>query len=487
MLENRINGLITNIKEKPLYQYAILAVIILLAAVMRFYKLGLWSMWIDEIYTINRAQIHYNNPIEVIQSLPNTLWLPFSVILTKFFLSILGTNEWSARLASTIIGIVSVPILYLITRKFFGVWAALVSSLLLAISPWHVFWSQNARFYTALLLLYALTAFLFYLAIERNRPVYFIVFYILFYFALSERIIAAFILPTIIAYILFLLVFRFDRPPGLTYRNVLIFTTPVFFIIVFEFVRFALTGVSTASDFFTVFGEQQVEDPFRLLISIVYNISFPIITLGTTAAIYLLWKRSRTGLFVFLCAVTPIVLLMVMNPYVFTKDRYAFLSLAFWFMLAAYAIKEMVSNTQGRGKLLAIGMLAVLIADSAGSNLQYYLVNHGNRRDWRAAFAIVEERIQSDDVVVAWWSEFSPFYLDREILPFKDVTVDEISESEKRHWFVIDSETVWGNLPMQDWLEIHGQLIEILYLRLPEDDYNLKIYLYDPIHNSVEK
>ena len=38
-------------------QYWLLAGITLLALILRFYKLGEWSFWIDEIFTVNRAQI----------------------------------------------------------------------------------------------------------------------------------------------------------------------------------------------------------------------------------------------------------------------------------------------------------------------------------------------------------------------------------------------------------------------------------------------
>jgi hypothetical protein len=129
----------------------------------------------------------------------------------------------------------------------------------------------------------------------------------------------------------------------------------------------------------------------------------------------------------------------------------------------------------------------VLLADAVSSDILYYHVNNGNRRDWRAAFEIIKAKSRSDDVVVAWWPEFSPFYLGKEILPYKDVSVETMLESGKRYWFVIDSETVWGNIPMRDWLELYGQLIDILYLRLPEDDFNLKIYLYDPAINFTDK
>lgn len=487
MLDTRVNKLITNVKEKPLYHYGILTAIILLAAALRFFKLGEWSMWIDEIYTINRAQIHFSNPIQVIQNLPNTLWLPISVILTNIVLSSLGITEWSARLVSALIGIVSIPILYFITRRIFNTVVALILALLLAISPWHIYWSQNARFYTSLMLLYSLAAFLFYLGIERDRPIYFVGFYILFYFALSERLLAAFILPTIFTYLIFLWVFRIERPPGLHLRNLLIFIAPILLMVVYEAFRYMMSGTSITTFFLADFGEKQVEDPVRLLLAIIYNIGFPIISLGLVAGVYLLLKRNRAGIFLFLSATLPIVLLILLNPIAFTKDRYVFITLTFWLILVALALNELVSHASGLGYLLTFGVLVVLLADAVSSDILYYHVNNGNRRDWRAAFEIIKAKSRSDDVVVAWWPEFSPFYLGKEILPYKDVSVETMLESGKRYWFVIDSETVWGNIPMRDWLELYGQLIDILYLRLPEDDFNLKIYLYDPAVNFTDK
>jgi len=485
-LGTRIDTLMYNIKENPIYHYGILTAVVLLAIALRFFKLGEWSMWIDEIYTINRAQIHFSDPVHVIQNLPNTLWLPISVILTNIAVSLLGVTEWSARLVSALIGIVTIPVLYFVTRKIFGAVVALVLALLLAISPWHIFWSQNARFYTSLMLLYALAAFLFYLGLERNRPAYFIGFYILFYFALSERLLAAFIIPTIFTYIIFLWLFRFGRPAGLNFRNLLIILAPILFMVLYEVIRYIMSGSSITTFFIANFGEKQVEDPIRLFLAIVYNIGFPIIAFGLVAGIYLLLKRNRVGLFLLLAAILPIVALIFLNPIAFTKDRYVFVTLTFWLILVAIAIKELFSRTTGLGYLLTFGALLVLLADSVGSNILYYHVNNGHRRDWRAAFEIIKGNSQSDDAVVAWWPEFSPFYFEgREILPYEDIRVKTLLESEKRYWFIIDSETVWGNIPVRDWLELHGQLIDILYLRLPEDDYNLKIYLYDPVVNST--
>jgi mannosyltransferase len=485
-MDAHVNSIQTNIEEKPAYQYVILTAIVLLSAVLRFYKLDEWSMWIDEIYTINRAQIHFSDPVRVLQNLPSTLWLPLSVIFTNIFLHMFGVTEWSSRLASVLLGVLSIPILYFPIRKILGVGTALTFSILLALAPWHLFWSQNARFYSSLMLLYMLAAILFFFAIEHNRPRYFLPFYILFYFALSERLVAGFLLPGIFLYIVSLWIFRFERPQGLNVRNLAIFFIPFVMMVVFELVRYLVNGSSTFTFFISDFGNKQVEDPFRLFISIIYNIGFPVFALGLVAGIYLFLKKDRLGLFLLISALLPILMLSVMNMFIFTKDRYVFTTLPFWLLLSAIAVWELMNQTKGLGKLLALGLLVVLVVNAVGTNVQYYLVNHGGRLDWRTAFQIIKENSQSDDIVVAWWPEFSPFYLGREIIPTEGVSPNSVLQGARRHWFLIDSETVWGNLPLKDFLEQHAQLIEVLYLRLPEDNFNLKIYLYDPaIHSPV--
>jgi hypothetical protein len=43
---------------------------------------------------------------------------------------------------------------------------------------------------------------------------------------------------------------------------------------------------------------------------------------------------------------------------------------------------------------------------------------------------------------------------------------------------------VWGNEAMKGWIEQHGELIDVRYLRTP-DDFYLRIYFYDPAQNII--
>jgi mannosyltransferase len=483
----RLSILLAILKEKAVFQYVLLGSITLVGALLRFYKLGDWSFWIDEIYTIQRTVIHFNELTAVFRNLPSTLWLPISFILTHFSLEIFGINEWSARLASAFIGIVSIPILYFAIRRLLGTGEALITSILLAVAPWHIFWSQNARFYSSLLLLYTLAAFVIYLAIEQNRPRNIIVFYLLLYFALSERLIAVFILPIVMLYLAMLWMLNFEKPAGFNRKFLLFFILPIFLVLMSEIVRYSLTGESLTTYAINVFAGQQFENPPRLLAAISFNIGLPVFALGLIGGLFLVLQKNRLGLFLLISTLLPIALIIFLNPLSFTKDRYVFMTLPAWLCMVAVAVKVLVAQTKGYGKLVALGVLGVLLFDAFGSSLLYYHVNNGNRNNWKAAFELVKDRSLEGDNYVAWWPEFGPFYLEREIMPWKDITPGFVTASGNRFWFVIDSETVWGNIPMMNWLQKNGELIDILYLRLPEDDFNLKIYLYDPANSSAHR
>lgn len=58
------------------------------------------------------------------------------------FIKVLGLNEWAVRLPSAIFGITTIFLIYKLAEKTTG--SALISSLVLAISPWHIHFSRGA-------------------------------------------------------------------------------------------------------------------------------------------------------------------------------------------------------------------------------------------------------------------------------------------------------------------------------------------------------
>lgn len=475
----RIETRTIEISEKPWLSYVLLALITVFAAALRCYKLGEWSFWIDEIFTINHATAHFTTPALIVENIPPSRnWVPVSLLLAAQAINVLGVSEVSARLAAAFIGIVSIPILYFPVRRMFGNQVALIASLLLAVSIWHIFWSQNARFYTSLLLFYTLAGIAFYFALERNKPIYFLAFGVLLYLAASERLTALFIFPVIAAYIAALWIFRFEMPAGLNLRNLFFLAAPALLGVLVEANSWVSIGESRFFADFNWFFQYRNDDPVRLLGNVSFSIGVPLMVIAVFSAVLLIARKDRAGLWITINAVVPVASLIAANPFIFTKDRYVFMALFSWLVLAAIGIKELLQQGDLTRRWLALGVLVLLVADAGSDGLLYYKTNHGNRGEWSTAFSIIEEHSKPEDIVVTYWPQLGAYYLDREFIHYEEIDVLTIQSSGERYWFVIDAETINAKPKVVRFLEENARLIDIRYLRTP-DDFFLRIYFFD--------
>jgi len=469
----RLKSLVESFEENRKYQYMALAAITLLAVVLRLYKLGEWSFWRDELATINRAIGHFN-----IETIINQWWRPpFSVILTGGFLDIFGINEWTARLPSVLIGTLSIIIIYFVTRRLSNGWVSILVATLLTFSTWHIFWSQNARFYTSLMLFYFLASVAFYLFIERGHLKYLIMFGVFLFIAISERLIAFLIIPVLIIYLFSLFVLPWLKPVGFNLRNLMLLVIPGVAVVFLELYSLLTTSTTRLGDTFETFVGTPIDDPIRIFILMIFAIGIPLAVLAFISGVSMISERNRLGLFLFLNATVPIVILLAGSPFVFTVGRYAFITLPSWVLLASYGIWEITRKAQFRPYLIGACLLFVIIGDMSGSNLMYYQINHGNRQDWRQAMQIVTDNASKDDVIVSSVAELGSYYTGKEVLWLGDIDFDTVKGFENRHWFVIDSENGWWSPTQKLWVENNAILIDELYLRVRES-MNIRIYLY---------
>lgn len=124
-----------------------LGALVALAAVAR--GIGLNSgLWLDEIYSLVRS---FRAPIGTILT---EFWgdnhHPLYALLAHVSRAIFGESPWSVRLPSVLLGIATVPALYALARRLVSQREALLGAALLALSYHHVWFSQNARGYSAI-------------------------------------------------------------------------------------------------------------------------------------------------------------------------------------------------------------------------------------------------------------------------------------------------------------------------------------------------
>lgn len=454
---------ISHLLERPAFYYLLLALITLFALALRLYKLGEWSFWGDEIYTLRNAR----------EAIAEPGLRALSAMLTGLVLEWVGTNEWSARLVSALIGAISIPMLFWPVRKIFNPGIALFASLLLAISPWHLYWSQNARFYTSILLFYTLALFAFYFWLEENRFRYLIAFFLLLGLAMLERMTALFIAPVLGVYVLSLLILPVQKPAGLTLRNMLILIVPGAIL--------AALFIGSRLDSLTNFVPQMGwinNNPFWIVAGIVFYVTIPVILMGMAGLVVLLMQRSRSALLLGSAAIIPIVAMMAISLVSYAANRYAFVALTAWLVLAAVAAIHLMGAS--KTKLIAASILLLLIAEPLSQNMLYYRYQNGNRDDWKSAIALVERHRQEGDVIAVAHSDIGKYYLGDKSTNFYRVDLDQIDSLGQRVWFIEDMNVAEIAPEKARWLRKETQLFGVYDVHVEARQYLMRVYLYDP-------
>lgn len=133
---------------------AALAGIMVLGLGLRLYQLNHLSLWLDETATIYLARYPWPRVLGL-QGLYDT-HPPLYFALIK--LVTLALPEVSAaRVTSVVAGVATLPVLAALVARLVNWRAGLVAALVLAVSPLHVWYSQEARMYTPVLLLVLLS------------------------------------------------------------------------------------------------------------------------------------------------------------------------------------------------------------------------------------------------------------------------------------------------------------------------------------------
>ena len=138
----------------------ILTGLILLALFLRAWRLGDWGFEATEMFTLRDS----NNP-KLGNPRPLIYFLNYFLIRPWHSLDELGL-----RMLPALFGVLAVPAIYIAGRRLAGTRAALFAAFLLAVSSFHVYYSQFARYWSLVFLLCAIYPYAIFVGIrERNR------------------------------------------------------------------------------------------------------------------------------------------------------------------------------------------------------------------------------------------------------------------------------------------------------------------------------
>lgn len=393
---------------------AAIIVMILLASLLRLYKLGAHSVWYDEAASVENVR-------SILKLPPFENWGMFDFIKGErvpplyFFLLvplyILSQNEGTLRLVSAFFGIISIPLIYLLGTSLFNKKIGLISALLLAFSPFHLYYSQEMRPYSLFSFLSLLAIYLSYLALESGKTSYYLGMVATFVLGVYTH--TYMIFPLFILDLYFLINWSTYRSRlrnwFLSHVAIGLLCLPALYILIYHVMRGNTgladfpPGVRSLLGTFYVFTMGRVFFPTRenLIFIVIQGVIWGI---GLLVGVWALWKEKtnihqHNMLSLFLAAGIIYVTLWIISirfvP-LFDESRinYLIFLLPFYYILVAKGW-DFISNSAIKTALIGFALIISLVS----AYPFYFDWDQVGKGNFRAAAAYVQPRLQENDVV----------------------------------------------------------------------------------------
>lgn len=388
-------------------ELVLLAAITALAAALRLYKLGEWSFWVDEAHTFRDTIA----PWERFWSSHVSAY-PLSYLTARAFLELLGapSSEGWMRLPFVFFGILSVPVLGLVGRQIVGRGTALVAALFLAVSPWHVYWSQNARSYSMVVFFGLLAAGSFYAFLQSRRGLVLVG-------AVVATLLAGLCHPSAYLLLAAFMVYAAHGPifGGRHGRQARAFEKwlPLGLLALLAGVLAVLLPV--------VQHVLQAKPEFSLMHLVqttIFYVRTPVLAAAVGGLLFLFDRGDRAAPFLTAWLAVPLLVLAVLaGTAMKVTAQYAFYTLPAFCLLAAVAVVTLAEGFAARGfrgLLLRVIPAAILLCDMVGHDYLYFEKYHGERPRWREAALFVQRQADGPLRVLTTNGPSMSYYLDPE-------------------------------------------------------------------------
>ena len=365
----------------------LLLALALLVGLTRFLRLGDWGLWVDEAHTLHDA-----------------MWLlpgsppdyPLGYIAVRAMIELTGsTSEAVLRFFPALCGFLSIPLCAWALLPALGPTRSSASALLLAVSSWHLFWSQNARSYTFALVLSLIGGGLWLRGVlQPDRRA--------LAGGLAAGAAAAFAHPSAALLLpAWLLAPMIVGPLGARLRQ----RPPALLLLGTALLGALVLGGWVASVWNTY---ENVKGGTSVLhfVSTTGWYMTPGYLLGAVVGAWLAW-RARNGEELMLAVVVALVCLGASAAALFAKvaAQYVFVVLP-WVVAVATVPLAFIH----RPALRTAWMLLLSLPPAIDSAL-YFAVRHGDRPRWKEAFARVFEERGPEDLVFGMHAPVGEYYL----------------------------------------------------------------------------
>ncbi len=464
--------------------YLALATIVVAGAWLRLTGLSRQSLWFDEVDVVVRAQRPFGEVLRTfVASGENG---PLYNVMLAIWVRVAGISEIAVRFPSAIAGILTIPLLYLLARRVAGSRAGLLAAGLLAISPYHLWYSQEAKMYTIVVLLAVLSSLFLVEALSRNRAVWWVAYVVATSLMFYTHVATVLVFAAQSGYVVLTRPVWRGRERGWLLAAAAL-TLPYVPIALWA-VRVVGGGVATWQP------DVGIWDAVSILgIKLAVNRSttdverwgaalYAVLAFGGVVTLLRQRRPARWWLLLAALVAVPIVGLWAVSlrQSVFS-DRYAIVALPAYLTLVAAATAALIAGR--RAWPLGLASLVVLLAFAWAPIRDVNRTDAAMKEDWRSAYADIARRADPGDAIIVhpgYLLTTLDYYAQREprlqeypavtIPTFKvkwltrDLMIEQIREQAggaSRFWLVQSPDRVPDEDPddtLESWLETTGSV-----------------------------
>lgn len=389
----------TSLKIKENWHLILLILLIIIGVSLRFYHLDYIPFWLDEASTLDTASRSLLGIWNIVSTWDSNPPLFYYI---EHFMLVFGRSEVVLRFIPALLGVLTIPVFYYIGKEFADEDIGIVMAALLTFSPFHIYYSQEARAYSPMLFFFSLALFFFLLSLRTNSAHSWILFGLFSALTLWTHYYILIPVALLFAFALFWGIARTRKGLTQPHRYALSFVT--FLIISLPLVPLIIHLVLTRRNSLLGWGLKGLDLIYAIFINLseknLYMLALfcVLFVIGT----FFFWKtdKVKTILIAGLLAL-PIIISIYLSERIPLDPRYLLYLLPVFFLGISLSIKPLARLVKSKDITLVVIILFFLIqAPFLAMEYNSYFTTYSNG-DWRGmAHSIEENSIEGDYIIV---------------------------------------------------------------------------------------
>lgn len=374
----------------------LLAVLTAIGAALRFYNLSGNSLWLDEattyvLSTYDLGKIWAigftgdNNP-------PLFHWI-------THFMLMLGNSEFILRLLPVLMGIATIPIIYLIGKEIKDKYVGIIAAALVTFSPFCIHYAREAYSYSMVLFVSSLVILYYIKAIKTNEKKNWIIFGVLSALAFWTHFYTFVILIVMYSHAIITLrgdilstKFKNLTNPAYALITTAVLSAPVVYMAVSRFMTISNQAVT-----YGVLGVALIPETLFRFSGWNWSVAGVFILTSIIGLTYLYVKNKQMLTFSLMFIILPVIISVILSSKMTMNPRYLIylLPVIFVTMACCYALLEIIITD----KRLVYAIIAIIVLVNALPLAAYY--SNPTSEDWRGYSSRLTASTNAGDIVVA--------------------------------------------------------------------------------------